>query len=557
MLSVKRSSLSKCLVSRTVVIRYQSSCSGGNKGQAGRMGQAGQAAASAAAAGSASSGGHSSGAFLARRSPPLDELDPIILDRIFHKNKAQSGYTRPLQNGGNGDGNNNSNNSNNSSNNKNNDLSVIDENLKHFKSNIPVNFHYYLRNLNNLNTFKQLPYKFGENQIIENGKQDYLKSILWEFDAPIRYSFGYGSGVFDQGIKSDKKPQIDLIFAVTFPDHWHSLNLHQFPNHYSGLRWLGYSAIAKVQKYGAGVYFNPYVKMGPDNTQLVKYGVSSVDNLMSDLINWDTFYLSGRLHKPVAIIRNSPNIALLNQFNLINAIKLSLLLLNEKKISEYQLYEMISCLSFKGDPRMSIGAENPNKVKNIVDNNLNSFRHMYLPLLETYFANQVIINKRNDKVVENLQIDVSNETKSQYIVELPFNFRRKLYQIYSKKYNNFFAKDLIAQNVVNNPTLISKEDFEKSKNLSYKDLSSIDNLDTNVVAKKDYEYLPTNLKANSEFIQNISKDDNLINNLTVVLKDIIYKPALTQSFKGLLTAGFSKSFDYAIHKRTKYNDGLK
>ena len=42
--------------------------------------------------------------------------------------------------------------------------------------------------------------------------------IISNFDAPIRYAFGYGSGVIKQGAKN-KKGMIDLIFGVTHPAH--------------------------------------------------------------------------------------------------------------------------------------------------------------------------------------------------------------------------------------------------------------------------------------------------------------------------------------------------
>ena len=35
---------------------------------------------------------------------------------------------------------------------------------------------------------------------------------------------------------------------------------------------------------------------------MIKYGVVSIDKLCKDLIDWETLYIAGRMHKPVNII---------------------------------------------------------------------------------------------------------------------------------------------------------------------------------------------------------------------------------------------------------------
>ena len=48
--------------------------------------------------------------------------------------------------------------------------------------------------------FSQLPVNFGANQhmSIDIALKEKLRSVLWKFNAPIRYAFAYGSGVFQQ-----------------------------------------------------------------------------------------------------------------------------------------------------------------------------------------------------------------------------------------------------------------------------------------------------------------------------------------------------------------------
>lgn len=110
--------------------------------------------------------------------------------------------------------------------------------------------------------YNSLPRDFGANQHmhVDDAVKERLRSMLWEFRAHIRYAVAYGSGVFSQGTYSGKQPMIDLIFGVSLPQHWHSLNLQQHPEHYSFLGKFGSAAVAYVQdKIGAGVYYNPYV----------------------------------------------------------------------------------------------------------------------------------------------------------------------------------------------------------------------------------------------------------------------------------------------------------
>lgn len=123
------------------------------------------------------------------------------------------------------------------------------------------------------NPIPNLPASFGKNQLlpVSNSTRALLEAIVAGFDAPIRYAFAYGSGVFEQdgyapssgteGVKS-KEPMLDFMFAVTHPAHFHSINMQQHPNHYPlHARLLGSSYASKVQELGPGVWFNAYVPM--------------------------------------------------------------------------------------------------------------------------------------------------------------------------------------------------------------------------------------------------------------------------------------------------------
>ena len=66
------------------------------------------------------------------------------------------------------------------------------------------------------------------------------------------------------------------------------------------MRRFGSRAIADIQrKYGGQFYFNTLI---PFEEGQIKYGVISREDFISDLLDWDTMYAAGRLHKPVRIL---------------------------------------------------------------------------------------------------------------------------------------------------------------------------------------------------------------------------------------------------------------
>lgn len=403
-----------------------------------------------------------------------------------------------------------------------------------------------------ISNFSELPHSnFGVNQhiIIDAEFKEALRQIPWQFRAPIRYAFAYGSGVFPQS-KSDgrvatpeeiarvhpKVPpavqraqdgtpkMIDFIFGVTFTQHWHSLNLKQHRDHYSGLGSLGSSAVSYVQDHmGAGVYFNTHVVV---NGILIKYGVVNIDTLCRDLTDWDSLYLAGRLHKPVKILRDDARVRLANQMNLLSALRTALLLLPEK-FTEKELYNTIAGISYLGDPRMTLPTENPQKVSNIVGNNLPNFRRLYNPLLET------LPNVEFDSAGPNgnnshdnnfsLRQDMNPVRRGNMVRRLPKSFRSKLYFQYQKK----FAIPQLEFDAMMESGTASSSSATASKGTS------------------------------QGFEIRIAQDNPMELTTTVrkVIKQTIGWPSTTQSMKGLLTGGLKKSVGYVWEKVEKYRAG--
>ncbi|ROV99511.1 hypothetical protein VMCG_06424 [Cytospora schulzeri] len=414
----------------------------------------------------------------------------------------------------------------------------------------------------NITNFKELPHKnFGVNQhIMINAEfKEALRQIPWQFRAPIRYCFAYGSGVFPQSKPDgrtaapediarvhpkaplavqkaqDGSPKmIDFIFGVTFTQHWHSLNLAQHRDHYSGLGSLGSGAVSYVQdKMGAGVYFNTHVVV---NGTLIKYGVVNIDTLSRDLTEWDTLYLAGRLHKPVKILRDDARVRLANQMNLFSALRTALLLLPDR-FTEMELYSTIAGISYLGDPRMTLPTENPQKVNNIVGNNLPNFRRLYTPLIET-LPNVEFDDPRCSQphweleagANMSLRQDMDPIKRGNMVRRLPKAFRSKLYFQYQRKF------------------AIPQLEFD---DMMAADLSSF----TASTSKRR----STTGGDGLQFETRIAQDDpaELRSGVRQVIKQTIGWPSTTQSLKGLLTGGVRKSFGYVWEKVEKYRDGQK
>lgn len=336
----------------------------------------------------------------------------------------------------------------------------------------------------------------NQQMAIEPGLLDKLRLLLWKFRA-VRYAVAYGSGVFPQRRKEEGAvPMVDLIFGVTFTQHWHSLNLHSHADHYSSLAQLGSGMVSRVQDgLGAGVYFNTYVEM--DGLRL-KYGVVNIDTLSRDLAEWDTLYLAGRLHKPVKILRDDHTVRQASQRNLLSAMRVALLLLPET-FSERQLYETIAGLSYMGDVRMKIAGENPHKVQNIVMAQEEHFRRLYAPLVHT--LPNLTYKEKGDVGASAMQQDMDPVRRGNMVARLPTQFQSKLYNVYGRR-PHFDASD---------------------------------------------ERPP-----GGDVERMISADPALRKNVQKAIRSTVFWPSAMQTVKGVLTAGPVKATSYAAEKFTKW-----
>ena len=387
--------------------------------------------------------------------------------------------------------------------------------------------------------------------VINDEFKEALRQILWQFRAPIRYAFAYGSGVFPQSGTSSSTsksvaathPQpspaiasvqkgggkmIDFIFGVSYTQHWHALNLQQHRRHYSAVGSLGSYVVSRIQdNWGAGVYFNPFITV---NGTLIKYGVVNLDTLCRDLSQWDTLYLAGRLQKPVKILRDDPRVRLANQVNLISALRTALLML-PSTFSENDLYSTIAGISYLGDPRMSLPTENLHKVANIVKHQLPNFRRLYAPLVEN-LPNVSFEDHRcsspcwaDDSTINAaLAQDMDPVKRGNMVRRLPKSFREKVYFQYQSKFQ------------------IPRGEFNKM-------------LD----ASNDEDPTRVKRQQGGKFEQRVAGDEqeSLRKEIRHIIRKTVAWPSASQSVKGLVTGGIYNTWRYLREKWTKYQEGTR
>ncbi len=304
----------------------------------------------------------------------------------------------------------------------------------------------------------------------------------------MRLVFAYGSGVFQQqGHKDMSKNMIDFIFVVDNSIAWHTENLARNGSHYSFLKYIsGPKAISLIQeKLGAHVYFNTLV---PCEDRIVKYGVISTNDFRDDLLDWDTLYISGRLHKPVNIVYEN-NIAELTpdlHTNLASAVHTSLLMLPES-FSEEQLFCTITGLSYSGDFRMKVG-EDKNKIANIVRPNMERFRALYGTILD---------------IDEHLHWNKSLG-----------RFEQSLGNVSQYHHLNLLPK-LVQNGLVNH----------RNRDGNFRDVEDV--------------------------LFGLAHDSECSDLVSQAVSNIVKRSSITQSLKGIFTAGLSKSVKYSWSKLKK------
>ncbi|CAH8471730.1 unnamed protein product [Schistosoma mattheei] len=239
-------------------------------------------------------------------------------------------------------------------------------------------------NVNNGSNFDQLK-EFIRSEFRSQASA-YKKTDIFGIEAALRRdrtnyvaSFAYGSVVFPQKDRTSSNSLIDIIIIVRNPVEWHLKNISENPNHYNFLfrnyakKYQSSSLEVFLPRIpGPKVYYNPFIEWSDplDNTKLsFKYGVVSLDNLLTDLCDWSHLYLAGRLQKPVLWIPSGSDLSSPQVYdeklcvsqnkNLLASISYSILqnYPTNFPLNEYDLFYTISSISYTGDWRMIIGED--------------------------------------------------------------------------------------------------------------------------------------------------------------------------------------------------------
>lgn len=343
--------------------------------------------------------------------------------------------------------------------------------------------------------------------------KSYLRKLLSIFPENYCFAFAYGSAIYPQSLNPTRLPptagppvggnqqqagpsssnMIDLVLVVRDSLSFHQENLKRNSSHYSFVRFFGPKMVTSLQdNFAARVYYNSLIQFVDENKQkkLMKYGVISHSRFVNDLLDWDSLYIAGRLHKPVKIIHEADReLSKIIAINHQNAWYAALLLLDET-FSEEQLFTAIASLSYDGDFRMIFG-EDKNKVLKIVKPNIDKFRHIYQPFIGSSVEKGLLSYNQNQRIYFQ---DCSPRVVFHNLLLLPKRVQQNLY----------FS-------------------FEKQEKL--RDLD-----DVLMSLAQNYHY--------RDYVKN-------------AIKQIVRKSSWSQSLKGILTAGIIKSIHYSSRKIIK------
>lgn len=266
------------------------------------------------------------------------------------------------------------------------------------------------------------------------------RRILSHFPQDISLAFTYGSGVFRQTGTTQGQMGNNMIDFVIAVDDPPTWHTMNLMQNRKHYSLLRFLGPKQVSSMQMNYGAGVYYNtLVPCDGRVIKYGVISTDTLIEDLLHWKTLYVSGRLHKPVKILVQNENGKL--RAALVSNLKSAVtaaFLMLPESFSEEDLFVQIAGLSYAGDFRMVIG-EDKSKVLNIVKANLPHFQMLYSNILQD--CPQVVYKQHQGK----LEIDKSPEGQFVQLMGLPRTLQQQITRIVDPPGKNRDVEEMLLQ----------------------------------------------------------------------------------------------------------------
>ena len=198
-------------------------------------------------------------------------------------------------------------------------------------------------------------------------------------------TIAYGSGAIPQQNSSYKdKKQIDLIEVVDDLEETIVEHMIQHPENFtpSTLRFFRNASLKQLERGAPIVYFTNDSFQG----ETIKRGFISKQQFLKSIYENKSLFVPFRLQKVVELVQCRDDeiyraLVYEHQKTLMEA----LLMLPKEKHNLYDLMMRICSFSYLGDLRMKLHCEDPNKIKNIVDGQLEYFYQDYEEVNYNYY----------------------------------------------------------------------------------------------------------------------------------------------------------------------------
>ncbi|XP_036840161.1 phosphatidate cytidylyltransferase, mitochondrial [Oncorhynchus mykiss] len=266
------------------------------------------------------------------------------------------------------------------------------------------------------------------------------RRILSQFPQDISLAFAYGSGVFKQNGTSQGQMGKNMLDFVFAVDDPVTWHTMNLMQNRKHYSVLKFLGPRKISRIQEEHGAGVYYNtLVPVDGRIMKYGVISTDSLIDDLLHWKTMYIAGRLHKPVKILVQGENGKM--RAALVGNLKSAVtasFLMLPESFSEEDLLLQIAGLSYAGDFRMVIG-EDRSKVANIVKENVQHFRILYNNILQE--CPQVVYKPQQGK----LEVDKSPEGQFVQLMALPRTLQQRITRLVDPPGKNRDVEEILLQ----------------------------------------------------------------------------------------------------------------